>query len=189
MGQISTAGATSQVCTGSWPQMVPVPSSTCLFGIQPWNIFRIIRRQACSQEHRKHSTNSNLTSVRLSGAWSTSIARHRILVSWEKLPQEHKHNENKGNVNLPCASEHHSFSQCSPHLLQYCYQFLSLHSWLWNSTISLYYCKQRRNLIIGLLHSLWAAAFPPDLNLPKPKEGRRKPASLHAIHMETHAHA
>ena len=70
--------------------------------------------------------------MRLSGAWSTSIARGRILVSWEKLPQEHKHNKNKGNVNLPCASQHHSFSQCSPQLLQYCYQFLSSHSWLWN---------------------------------------------------------
>ena len=90
-----------------------------LFGTQPWNIFRIIRRKACSQQHKKYSTNSNLTSMRGSEACSTSIASHRILVSWEKLPQEHNHNRNKGNVNLPCAS-HTILLQCSPHLLQYC---------------------------------------------------------------------
>lgn len=146
-----------------------MPSTTYLFGTQPWNIFRIIRRKACSQEHKKYSTNSNLISMRLSEACSTSIARHRILVSWEKLPQEHNHNKNKGNANIPCASQHHSFSVFFSNTAPILYQFQSLHSWLWNSTISLYYCKQSQNLTIGLLHSLWAAAFPPDLNLPKPR--------------------
>lgn len=49
--------------------------------------------------------------------------------------------------------------------------------------VSLCYCTQS----IGLLHSLWAEAFPPDFNLPKQKGGGRKPAGLHTIHTKAHA--
>lgn len=51
--------------------------------------------------------------------------------------------------------------------------------------VSLCYCTQST----GLLHSLWAEAFPPDFNLPKQKGGGRKPAGLHTIHTKTQAHA
>ena len=116
-----------------------------LFGTQPWNIFRIIRMKACSQEHQKYYMESNLSSTRLSGTRGTSIVRHKILVSWENPPQGHKHNKNKGNVSLLCVSQHNAcffFIMFSTSARTPC-QFLPLHSWLWNSTVSLYYCKQR----------------------------------------------
>lgn len=86
-------------------------------------------------------------------------------------------------MSLLCVSWHNScfFSQCLLHLLEY--------------RISAYLCiadfgilqfpfttAHKGKTLLQALCSLWAEAFPPDLNLPKLKEGGRKPAGLHTSH-------
>ena len=101
---------------------MPAPNGACLFGIQPWDIFRIVRREACSQKHKEYHTKSSRISMHPSGAQGTHVIRLRIFVSWENLPQEDERHKNRAMwiFLVHPSTSLASFPQCSHICLNTC---------------------------------------------------------------------